>query len=140
MESRMMLKGAQILWECLVREGVEVFITSQARLATQGFEAPLGRGRDIKSIKKLRQRHIAVRASDDPLIALRKGSGAHLEHLWSSGCALAQIATYSQLSSPPSPRIIGTKLGKLVAMNEVSSTPTGLSLASPMTRNAMAMR
>ena len=42
--------------------------------------------------------------------------------------------------SAPSPRIIGTKLGKLVAMNEVSSTPTGLSLASPMTRNAMAMR
>ena len=42
--------------------------------------------------------------------------------------------------SAPSARIIGTKLGKLVAMNELSSTPTGLSLASPMTRNAMAMR
>src|SRR5262249_51117001 len=42
--------------------------------------------------------------------------------------------------SAPSPRIIGTKLGKLVAMNEVSSTPTGLSLASPITRNAIAMR
>src|SRR5262249_14695176 len=34
--------------------------------------------------------------------------------------------------SAPRPRIIGTKLGKLVAMNEVSSTPTGLSLASPI--------
>ena len=86
------------------------------------------------------QRHFAVRASDDPFIAICECSGAHREHLWSPGSALAQIAPLPQPSSPPRPRIIGTKLGKLVAMNEVSSTPTGLSLASPITRNAMAMR
>ena len=42
--------------------------------------------------------------------------------------------------SAPNPRICGTKPGKLVAMKLTSSTPTGFSLASPITRNAMAMR
>jgi hypothetical protein len=42
--------------------------------------------------------------------------------------------------SAPSSHIIGTKLGKLVAMKDVSSTCTGFSLARPIIRNAMAMR
>ena len=43
-------------------------------------------------------------------------------------------------SSAPRERIIGTKLGKLVTMNEESSMPTGFALASPIIRNAIAMR
>src|SRR6202521_350999 len=42
--------------------------------------------------------------------------------------------------SAPSLPMSSTKPGKLVATNEASSTATGLSLASPMTRKAMAMR
>src|SRR5215467_8235985 len=42
--------------------------------------------------------------------------------------------------SAPSPHIKAEKPGKLVAMMAASSTRTGLSLAKPMTRNAMAMR
>ncbi len=44
------------------------------------------------------------------------------------------------VSSPPSPRINSTKLGKLVAMNAASSTCTGFSLAVPSTSADMAMR
>jgi len=42
--------------------------------------------------------------------------------------------------SAPNPRIISMKPGKLVAMNATSSTPTGLSLARPMTSADIAMR
>jgi hypothetical protein len=42
--------------------------------------------------------------------------------------------------SHPSERISSTKSGKLVAMNALSSMRTGLSLASPITSAAMAMR
>ena len=45
----------------------------------------------------------------------------------------------SELSAPR-PRISSAKPGKLVAIKRASSTATGFSLASPMTRNAMAMR
>src|SRR5262249_15588276 len=43
-------------------------------------------------------------------------------------------------SSPPRRRIMSTKPGKLVAMKAVSSTCTGSSAPSPITRAAMAMR
>src|SRR5260370_16355945 len=43
-------------------------------------------------------------------------------------------------SSAPSDRIKAGKPGKLVAIKAASSIPTGFSLASPMTANAMAMR
>ena len=43
-------------------------------------------------------------------------------------------------NSAPSPRIIGMKSGKLVAMKAVSSTFTGLSEASPITSADIAMR
>ena len=42
--------------------------------------------------------------------------------------------------SAPSARISSTKPGKLVAMKAESSMRTGLSLASPITSAAMAMR
>src|SRR5436305_1185442 len=42
--------------------------------------------------------------------------------------------------SAPRARIRGGKPGKLVAMIAASSTRTGFSLESPMTKNAMAMR
>src|SRR5580700_1540121 len=47
---------------------------------------------------------------------------------------------YDHDKSAPSPRISSTKSGKLVAMNVPSSICTGLSVASPSTIAAMAMR
>ena len=43
-------------------------------------------------------------------------------------------------NSAPSPRINSTKPGKLVAINAASSTPTGCSLASPITSADIASR
>src|SRR5262249_61143503 len=59
-------------------------------------------------------------------------------------CALARgrrpIDGNDHERSAPRARIKEAKSGKLVAMMPTSSTRTGFSLASPMIRNAMAMR
>ena len=56
------------------------------------------------------------------------------------GSRACAVLSSSYENSAPSPRIIGIKSGKLVAMKAVSSTFTGLSAASPITSADIAMR
>ena len=63
-----------------------------------------------------------------------------LEAVTSLGLRRPERASVAQENSAPSPRIIGMKSGKLVAMKAVSSTLTGLSEARPITSADIAMR
>src|SRR5665213_1491752 len=78
---------------------------------------------------------------------LQPGSGLHRRAADLVECVEQRVAAEGcthrappHENSAPSPRIIGMKSGKLVAMKAVSSTLTGLSAPSPITSAAIAMR
>src|SRR5262249_61533320 len=105
-----------------------------------GFRRRLGARHVVE--RRLRVEHgLGDRAIDQPGIEMAQPvvSGEALRHR-----ALARrrrsVDGDDHAISAPRVRIIATNPGKLVAMNAVSSTLTGLSAARPMTSADMAMR
>gem|GEM_PF-4889061 len=108
---------------------IEPFVFSQYRRLFEHRAASFVAGRQLKRIDKVGECGSQRSAGLNPVDGLGEP------------CMLHRIPSATGYeNSAPSPRIIGMNVGKLVAMNAVSSTLTGLSDASPITSADIAMR